>query len=118
MSTAVELIAAEQERARTEEGYTPEHDVGHAVELVWAGRCYAEETAMRLNRKPTMLPGAEWLSAPDFQDFPWPWAPRYWKPTGDPVRDLVKAGSLIASAIDSLLAEQAAPSSPNSGEGE
>jgi hypothetical protein len=33
----------------------------------------------------------------------WPWDSPYWKPTpGNRLRDLVKAGALIAAAIDSL----------------
>jgi hypothetical protein len=36
-----------------------------------------------------------------------PWDAKYWKPTGDPVRDLTKAGALIAAAIDSINVEPA-----------
>lgn len=31
----------------------------------------------------------------------WPWAVRWWKPK-DPIRDLVRAGALIAAEIDRL----------------
>lgn len=34
----------------------------------------------------------------------WPWSREAWKPTGDRVRDLTKAGALIAAAIDAELA--------------
>jgi len=98
----VALIAAERHRQVTEEGYTPEHDRDHAYELTWAARCYAENVALNLGNGPTWEPGANWHTVPDFQDFPWPWHKDFWKPTGDPVRDLVKAGALIAAAIDSL----------------
>jgi hypothetical protein len=32
----------------------------------------------------------------------WPWDWRFWKPSVDPIRDLVKAGALIAAEIDRL----------------
>lgn len=33
----------------------------------------------------------------------WPWGKQYWKPTpNDPRRQLVKAGALIAAAIDAM----------------
>jgi hypothetical protein len=36
----------------------------------------------------------------------WPWDPKWWKPTPeDRIRELEKAGALIAAAIDSLLAD-------------
>ncbi|MGH3703011.1 MAG: hypothetical protein ACRDT9_00140 [Agromyces sp.] len=51
----------------------------------------------------------EILSGPEAAKFDpplrwgWPWADEFWKPTGDPVRDLTKAGALIAAALDSLI---------------
>jgi len=33
----------------------------------------------------------------------WPWEPRHWKPDASPTRNLVKAGALIAAAIDRAL---------------
>lgn len=90
MSKGTDLIAAERERQVNEEGYTAEHDAGHAHALVDAAACY-----LRGGRtKPGTVP------------IGWPWAERHWKPTGDPVRDLTKAGALIAAAIDSLAAER------------
>lgn len=105
MSKGIDLIAAERERQITEEGYTAEHDQDHAAEIAWAARCYVENTAMGLTGLPTFTPGEGWRaeSVPEFHEFPWPWHKDYWKPTGDPVRDLVKAGALIAAAIDSLM---------------
>jgi hypothetical protein len=32
----------------------------------------------------------------------WPWDNKYWKPSEDKVRNLVKAGALIAAEIDRL----------------
>jgi Mn-containing catalase len=84
--TGAELIAAERERQVTKEGWTAEHDLGRAHQLVDAAKCYL--------RAGTERPGTVPIG--------WPWAGRYWKPTGDPIRDLTKAGALIAAAIDSL----------------
>jgi hypothetical protein len=44
----------------------------------------------------------------------WPWEPEGWKPSDDPIRNLVKAGSLIAAEIDRLLAEPHPVPSPAS----
>lgn len=107
MSTGAELITAERERQITEEGYTPEHDQGHAQDLTKAGAAYAEYVVRTFE--------GEGLTTFEDLDQPWPWHPGFWKPTGNPVRDLTKAGALIAAAIDCLNAD---PSSPNSGEGE
>jgi len=35
----------------------------------------------------------------------WPWGSEWWKPSKDPIRDLVKAGALIAAEIDRLQKE-------------
>ena len=92
MTKATDMIAAERERQITEEGYSAEHDKDHALELTKAAQCYVGVgiRAQRYAAHPLTVP------------IMWPWADRFWKPTGDPVRDLVKAGALIAAAIDSL----------------
>lgn len=88
--TGAELIAAERERQVEWEGWTPEHDDEHeSGELARAGAIYAEQA------------GRDWgelLHAP----YGWPWDEQWWKPTGDAVRDLTKAGALIAAEIDRL----------------
>ena len=86
MTKATDLITAERERQISAEGYTPDHDLGRAHALVDAAKCYLRAGS----QKPGTVP------------IGWPWADHYWKPTGDPVRDLTKAGALIAAAIDSL----------------
>ena len=82
-----ELIAAERERQITEEGYTAEHDDGHARDLMHASNAYVIEA---------LYPG-ENLGVRS-----WPWLGEYWHPSEDNIRNLVKAGALIAAAIDSL----------------
>lgn len=86
------LIAAERERQIVAEGWTAEHDAAHdAFDLSNAAVCYASEAHMPLTASHRTPP-------PE-----WPWDAKWWKPTGDPVRDLVKAGALIAAEIDRLL---------------
>lgn len=100
MTKATDLIAAERERQVTEEGYAADHDAGHERDLVQAAKCYAEEARFHI-AYPDRSPGPVPVDT-DTEMRLWPWADQYWKPTGDPVRDLVKAGALIAAAIDSL----------------
>ena len=85
--TGIELIAAERERQIKEEGWTPEHDAQHTGdELARAAVCYA-------------LPDR----IPDTIPLVWPWAEEWFKPTpGDRIRELTKAGALIAAEIDRL----------------
>lgn len=87
--TGIELIAAERQRQIAVEGWTPEHDDQHIMgEMAAAAMCYS------LN--------ARALDAPQyFIEEWWPWDMDQWKPT-DPLRNLVKAGALIAAEIDRL----------------
>lgn len=32
----------------------------------------------------------------------WPWDAKWWKPSDDPIKNLVKSGALIAAEIDRL----------------
>ena len=101
----VTLIARERARQALEEGWTPEHDDGHVNgELARAGACYALPAGLR--RK-------EIWAAP-LIDLLWPFAPDWWKPGhehprayDDRIRELVKAGALIAAEIDRLLRAKA-----------
>ena len=89
MMTGVEMIAAERQRQIGEEGWTPEHDAKHIDgELRDAGIAYAMVCDDRAGENAESL-------------FPWP---AWWKPSEDPVRNLAKAGALIAAEIDRLAA--------------
>jgi hypothetical protein len=97
--SGAELIAAERARQVSVEGYTASHDAQHSEDsaLTTAAACYAlpvTHRPMRVRRDP---------SEPGFVPFYWPWDDEYWKPTPkDRVRELVKAGALIAAEIDRL----------------
>ncbi|MDP3851982.1 MAG: DUF1643 domain-containing protein [Luteolibacter sp.] len=99
MKTGIELIAAERERQITEEGRTEQHDDCHKLgEMAGAAAVYA------LNACGFDQP--EWLEAVrpliKVKVRIWPWSTYWWKPSKDPVRDLSKAGALIAAEIDRL----------------
>lgn len=90
MESGAELIATERRRQVEAEGWTPDHDDGHNdKELRWAAACY-------------LLSGEITIDGEDFRLRCWPWADFWWKPSPDPIRNLVKAGALIAAEIDRL----------------
>jgi hypothetical protein len=85
-----ERIAAERWRQRDEEGWTPEHDDSHTyAQMTRAAIWYAHEAVTQMG----------WNLRPNGS---WPWAQDWWKPSLDPVRNLEKAGALIAAEIDRL----------------
>lgn len=90
MSDGAEMIAAERQRQVEQEGWSAEHDANHHYgALGWAAEAYLHHA--NCDR-------ADWLPAPG----EWPWAEGDWKPTTT-VRNLVKAGALIAAEIDRLI---------------
>jgi hypothetical protein len=90
--SGIELIAAERERQVSVEGWTPEHDDKHdSGSLVAAAVTYAlEATYDGPSGK------GQW-----FKKF-WCFEDRWFKPSGDKIRDLVKSGALIVAEIDRL----------------
>ena len=101
----VELIAAERRRQIDKEGWTDEHDEGHEYgELAQAGACYAQDVSEHTFPK-DMEPMAKDGDNENRLDGPenWPWDIDWWRPTlDDPIRQLTKAGALIAAEIDRL----------------
>jgi hypothetical protein len=96
--TGAELIVAERQRQIDEEGYDAAHDSGHADELAAAAATYAIASP----RTYDMAYGATTVHV-ELGVGLWPWDRRWWKPTPDDrIRELVKAGALIAAAIDAL----------------
>ena len=100
MKNGVQLIAEERERQISQEGWTPEHDDFHAHgEIACAAACYANHASVTsyLNGQAGHVERS--AEPPRY----WPWEDEWWKPSNDnPVRDLVKAGALIAAEIDRL----------------
>lgn len=102
-SSGSDLIAAERRRQVEAEGWTPGHDAEHDNDdLARAAACYATPAAER------NLDLRNWAVGPNGSTpvpHEWPWAAKWWKPTPtDRVRELVKAGALIAAEIDRLQA--------------
>lgn len=85
------LIAAERQGQITREGWTEEHDDGHARgEMIDAALSYIF-AAINVGHPAMQKPPREW-----------PWASEWWKPSEDRIRNLTKAGALIAAEIDRL----------------
>lgn len=100
MKSGIELIAAERERQIKEEGWTPEHDDEHKNgELGRAASVYALPQAQRNFNYGKDICMAYLLWPPD-----WSWS--WFKPSCDTtegrIRELSKAGALIAAEIDRL----------------
>lgn len=91
MKTGIEIIAEERHRQISKEGWTAEHDATHENgEMALAAATYA-------------LPESERRCGVCPHPVHWPWGLSWWKPTPeDRVRELAKAGALIAAEIDRL----------------
>lgn len=98
-SVGVTLIAKERERQIADEGWTEQHDDTQLPgDLGIAGACYALSAASFVS---SSAPAKQRLAHAS-EDF-WPWGVHQWKPVKvDPIRQLVKAGALIAAEIDRL----------------
>lgn len=89
------LIEAERVRQISEEGYSEAHDDGHTSSEMARAAKVLLKCAMRQLRG---APMAHVMSL----HFGWPWSRRSFKVSPDPLRQLVKAGALIAAEIDRL----------------
>lgn len=110
-SAGAKRIAAERSRQVEVEGWTPDHDVQHGNNELAAAACAYLEHYVR--RSWLLDEGRE--SAQDdyrLEDppdiFPEWWSESWWKPK-DRIRDLERAGALIAAEIDRLLRSRGAP---------
>lgn len=92
-SIGATLIAKERVRQIEEEGWTEEHDDQHIEgQLAMAGACYAFDAVT--------IPS---IRAKKFIYDNWPWDRKWWKPIpDDTIRQLTKAGALIAAEIDKI----------------
>lgn len=91
----IDLISAERLRQVQAEGFDSAHDDAHSLgELSKAAVTYAGVASAQIRLEP----------ASDIADMAldWPWEEHSWKPDADPIRNLVKAGALIAAEIDRL----------------
>ena len=95
-----ELIAQERARQIEEECYDAVHDDRLDITAL-------EEAAIAYlcEARSFFVDAADGEQAMDW----WPWSDAVWKPTGHRLRDLVKAGALVAAAIDLELRDLAVP---------
>lgn len=94
ISHGVVAIASERRRQLEAEGFDVEHDDAHTNgEMVAAASCYLASW---------LYPGTDDIDFTAHPPHNWPWLPEDWKPSRDAIRNLVKAGALIAAEIDRL----------------
>lgn len=92
------LIQQERFRQVNVEGWTSKHDDAHARgEMMSAAMDYVAE-CKRILRGHDVSIQEENTGIP----WGWPWEASWWKPSPHPIRNLVKAGALIAAEIDRL----------------
>jgi len=121
MKSGVELIAEERSRQINEEGWTAEHDDQHTDgELAEAAACYAAHAQsisfageeVNTGRDGIQVIGERECLIPTTskvlvsRNHRWPWDLGWWKPSPGTnegrIRELQKAGALIAAEIDRL----------------
>lgn len=101
MKTGIELIADERERQVAKEGWTADHDDQHGSgELADAAACYAAGEPIYFERRRT-IGGSPKLPVIHFENV-WPFDCGWYKPKRDRIRNLVRAGALIAAEVDRL----------------
>lgn len=105
----IEFIAAERQRQIEEEGWSIQRDCEEHRnnELVIAAMCYACPDVDKKHSGPlAFFKGADCPAM-------WPWNKEWWKPSSNNrIRELTKAGALIAAEIDRLLAAEATFTDP------
>jgi hypothetical protein len=103
METGIQIISRERQRQISQEGWTAEHDATEHCpeELASAAGCYALAGETRGTFRYSHI-----LEL-------WPWDKKWWKPTPDDrVRELAKAGALIAAEIDRINGEDGSQEQP------
>jgi hypothetical protein len=90
MKTGIELIAHERERQVKVEGWSEEHDDTHKKSALAVAAVEYANCSIYQQR------GCEYVP------LQWPWGMKWWKPSSNKIRNLVKAGALIAAEIDRL----------------
>ena len=94
INTGVELIRGERQHQIDTHGLTEDYDRRWTdSELIRAARCYLEDIIRCREKKPGRVLSLDW-----------PWGSRSWRPsdTTEQIRQLTKAGALIAAEIDRI----------------
>ena len=102
MKRGIDLIAEERQRQIDVEGYSEQHDSQHYTsELIYAAIAYVESAKVGVNCAEMSNTNQHEIMRRKTEMgryYPFGWT---FKPSTD-IRDLVKAGALIAAAIDRL----------------
>lgn len=102
MKKGIDLIAEERQRQIDVEGYNQQHDSQHnASELIYAAIAYVESAKVGVNCSEIGITDEHEIMRRKTEmgrHYPFGWA---FKPSTN-IRDLVKAGALIAAAIDRI----------------
>lgn len=111
-SQALLDIAAERRRQVEVEGWSEAHDDEHddySLGLAAASYAGGVDCGSKVTTYPGDVSGGRgdcpvWGFVKKRVPVPWPdsWDARWWKPTGDRRRDLIKAGALIVAEIERL----------------
>lgn len=122
-SRGLQLIARERARQITEEEWTDAHDDGQTEgELARAAAVYALPPDAREITKGFRIRDSRVDVRMSLVDAIWPWLRGWWKPGAPSIegrlRDLSKAGALIAAEIDRILRQADASSTVVAWEGE
>jgi len=97
--TGSERIRFERWRQLVFKGFSFDHDDRHVDgELAMAALAYVNAGLVSQCRPNTRVV----LALPN-NALGWPWGRSEWKPSDDPIENLVRAGALIAAEIDRLL---------------
>jgi 3' exoribonuclease, RNase T-like len=95
--SGVGRITDERLRQIRVEGWTAEHDDAHDHgEMAEAASCYTDLAVFQAST------GANLSDRRKPLGWPTNWEEKWWKPSSDPIRNLEKAGALIAAEIDRL----------------
>ena len=103
METGIELITKERQRQINVKGYTAHHDAEHNVtELIDAAMSYVDAARTDyMNETEGLHPEVLKQHYDSIKQLTWRWDDNSFKPTSS-FKDLIKAGALIAAAIDRL----------------
>lgn len=96
-AAGVELIAVERQRQLDVEGFDTSHDDKHS-----GGELSAAASAYTLLACDIMAGTPYPQAVLERLERAWPWEECWWKPSPDPIRNLIKAGALLAADIDRL----------------
>lgn len=103
MKTGIELITEERQRQIKAKGYDEQHDAEHRVtELIDAAMAYVDAARTDyMNETDGLHPEVLEQHYNSIRRFIWRWGDEAFKPTTC-LKDLIKAGALIAATIDRL----------------